>query len=73
MFPIRMIYKDPTSVVNKPHEVDVYYFHAEPTTDSYGDTCIITVATCWMLDNEYWITVPVYELTPIKEKEALNE
>lgn len=62
--PIKMMYQGIPG--EAPHEVDVYSFYTvEETLECY--------ATCWVLDSEYWITVPIYMLYPIKKGKYLNE
>ena len=55
--PIRMIY-EPTST-EKGVEVDVYHFHQL-------DESLECFVTAWVIEKEYWITVPLYTLRPPK-------
>lgn len=62
--PIKMMYQ--STLEEAPHEVYVYSFHTiDETLECY--------ATCWVPKNEYWITVPIHMLYPIKEGRCLNE
>jgi hypothetical protein len=50
----------------KPIEVDVYDFlHNLETLD--------TLALCWVPQGEYWLTSPIYNLSPINNKKPLLE
>lgn len=55
--PIRLIYK-PTST-EKGVEVDAYYFHQLDESHE----CYVTA---WVIEKEYWITVPIHTLRPPK-------
>ena len=55
--PIRMIY-EPTST-EKGIEVDVYHFHQL-------DESLDCFVTAWVIEKEYWITVPINTLRPPK-------
>ena len=59
-YPIRMIYKEPPQ---KQTEVDVY----EISNIVNGEE-ILCLATAWMIKEEIWVTTPIYNLQPIKEK-----
>ena len=52
-----------TSSVNKPFEVDVYNFYHEPETHE-------VFVTCWVVNLEYWITVPLHTISPINKKDT---
>lgn len=55
--PIRMIY-EPTAT-EKGIEVDVYHFHQL-------DESLECYVTAWVIENEYWLTVPIHTLRPLK-------
>ena len=55
--PIRMTY-EPTST-EKGVEVDVYHFHQL-------DESLECYVTAWVIEKEYWITVPINTLRPPK-------
>lgn len=65
--PIRMLY-EPNS--HESVEIDVYHFHQL-------DDNLECFVTAWVVDKEYWLTVPLSAVKPIKKskkkKELLNE
>lgn len=61
--PIKMIMKE--SPVSAEREVIVFDFiHNTETLETY--------ALCWVDDTEMWMTVPVYCVSPIQQKQKLN-
>ena len=55
--PIRMIY-EPNSH-ERGVEVDVYHWHQlDDTLDCF--------VTAWVVEKEYWITVPIHTIRPVK-------
>lgn len=60
----KMIYTDP--ITKETTNVDVYHFYTDfETLDCY--------AICWVPEKEYWVTVPIFTLTPHKTKKTLKE
>ena len=64
--PIRMTYEEKEPTITTV-DVDLYKIITDPETlECYG--------LCWVPSKEYWITVPMFMLTPIKEnKQILTE
>jgi hypothetical protein len=62
--PIKMLWQELPSKPEK--EVLVYDFMTNLET-------MDTFALCWVIENENWLTTPIYLLTPVKEKKALVE
>ena len=65
--PIRMTYKKQST--DTVIEVDVY--HIDYVELPEGG--IEVMATCWVIDSEYWLVVPISYLRPIKNKSILTE
>lgn len=63
--PVKMMYED--RINNTKFEVVVYSFHLA-IEDDYE-----TYVTCWAPHCKTWMTVPVCYLTPLTERELLNE
>lgn len=62
--PIKMIMQETTFAT--PKDVLVYDFITDTET-------LNTYALCWVIDSSTWVTVPIYCIEPMKQKQPLNE
>ena len=62
MFPIRMICN--MSIANTKEPIDVYNFNVFDTME--------VVVTGWLVNQKYWVTVPIDCITPEEHKGVLN-
>ena len=61
--PIRMIMRESPTTPEK--EVVVFDF-------IHNGESLETYALCWVEEKELWMTVPVYCVSPIRQKQSLN-
>lgn len=61
--PVKMKYK--SGPYEEAFDVIVYDFYHTQELESF--------ALCWVPSKKYWVTAPIFTLTPISSKTTLNE